>query len=149
MISVSLVPYVSNHDLNNVSVDGLAYRDFCLQFKSGHDWATKKAAMMVGDGLKRNNMKTSCSSVSLPLRERRLHAGTSGSHRWYAASAVQRTVFRISGETAITRQSTFQEAITILRLTPPGFSWMRTRSQERRSSCLTMFAGQATPCKLP
>ena len=57
MISVSLVPYVSNHDLNNVSVDGLAYRDFCLQFKSGHDWATKKAAMMVGDGLKRNNMK--------------------------------------------------------------------------------------------
>ena len=57
MISVSLVPYVSNHNLNNVSVDGLAYRDFCLQFKSGHDWATKKAAMMVGDGLKRNNMK--------------------------------------------------------------------------------------------
>ena len=36
MISVSLVPYVSNHDLNNVSIDGFAYRDFCLQFKAGH-----------------------------------------------------------------------------------------------------------------
>ena len=57
MISVSLVPYVSNHDLNNVSIDGFAYRDFCLQFKAGHPWATKKAAMMVGDGLKGNNME--------------------------------------------------------------------------------------------
>ena len=57
MISVSLVPYVSNHDLNKVSVDGLAYRDFCLQFKAGHDWATRKAATMVGYGLKRNDMK--------------------------------------------------------------------------------------------
>ena len=57
MISVSLVPYVSNHDLDNVSVDGLAYHDFCLQFKAGHSWATRKAAMMVGNGLKRNSMK--------------------------------------------------------------------------------------------
>ena len=118
MISVSLVPYVSNHDLNNVSIDGFAYRDFCLQFKAGHPWATKKAAMMVGDGLKGNNMENVVFLCVPASTDVRTHAATSVSHPWYAVSAEQRTAFPIFGATVTTRQSTCREAITIPRLTP-------------------------------